>query len=113
MAYYVIFYAYYCKECKKGFYIVNAKFPSKREPKCQECGRRMKFMGRVRALLDNFEEYKRIVEQRIFDELPVGERRPRELPHIMLRFKPWASRTKRQLLKAIGVSGEVVKAWRR
>jgi DNA-directed RNA polymerase subunit RPC12/RpoP len=108
MAYYIIFYAYYCKKCKKNLYVANAKFPSKRTPECPKCGSRTSFMGRVKALLDNFEEYRKIVEQRVYEELPVGGRRPRELPHIMLRFKPWISRSKKPP-KLV----EVVKAWRR
>jgi hypothetical protein len=65
-------------------------------------------MGKVKALLNDFEEYKRIVEQRIYEELPVRERRPRELPHIKLRFKPWILRSKKPS-KVV----EVLKTWRR
>jgi DNA-directed RNA polymerase subunit RPC12/RpoP len=97
MTYYVIFYAYYCKRCKKNLYIVNAKSPSKGAPECPKCGNRTSFMGRVKALLNDFEEYRRIVEQRIYEELPVEERRPGELP----------------LLKPIEVGAEVARAWRR
>jgi len=71
MAYYIIFYAYYCKKCKKNLYIANAKFPSKRTPECPKCGSRTSFMGKVKVLLNDFEEYRKIVEQRIYEELPV------------------------------------------